>query len=223
MSGGGQGSSDQGASSLGAFGFNAAGGANSAPTQSYGGFGGQQNYGGFGQQGMGYGGFGQGYGGFGGFQTPYAQQQSYGGFQTPYAQQQSYGGFQTPYAPQQSFYSPSTGAQGAGYIQGTGAPTINQPAATPAEPTYGTFNNLSAKDLQNYVSGLKSASGINNTWTYDDTTGLYVNPLTGAYSNGNPSSTFQLDQANAQNLASYMQQYGVSARSEEHTSELQSH
>ena len=62
MSGGGQGSSDQGFS----------------------GFGGQQSYGGFGQQGMGYGGFGQGYGGFGGFQTPYAQQQSYGGFQTPY-------------------------------------------------------------------------------------------------------------------------------------------
>ena len=95
--------------------------------QSYGGFGGQSNggfdqsYGGFGQQGMGYGGFGQGYGGF--------------------------GGFQTPYAPQQSFYSPSTGAQGAGYIQGTGAPTINQPAATPAEPTYGTFNQYTAKEI----------------------------------------------------------------------------
>ena len=144
MSGGGQGSSGQGASSLGDFGFNAAGGANSAPTQSYGnqgygGFGGQQSYGGFGQQGMGYGGFGQGYGGFGGFQTPYAEQF---------------------YAPQQSFYSPNTGAQGAGYIQGTGAPTTSQPAATPAatpaEPTYGTFNQYGAKDLQDYVGGLKT-------------------------------------------------------------------
>ena len=216
---------------------------------------------------MGYGGFGQGYGGFGGFQTPYAQQ-SYGGFQTPYAQQQSYGGFQTPYAqqfyaPQQSFYSPSTGAQGAGYIQGTGAPTISQPAATPAEPTYGTFNQYGAKDLQNYVSGLKtlptqaataaatpsaapsisdlaSASGSSGNAAWDklvtDFSASHPNfqPGRGFNVNADTQQAYQglldqynkqnaatagaaaaavptLDSAGAQNLASAMQQYGVSA------------
>ena len=101
----------------------------------------------------------------------------------------------------QNVYLPSVRTQGAV------VPNISQPTA----PTYGAFNNYDANSLQNYVNGLKSVSGINNTWAYDDTTGLYVNPLTGAYSNGDPSSTFQLDQANAKTLASAMRQYGISA------------
>ena len=195
MSGGGQGSNGQG-------------------------FGGQQSYGGFGQQGMGYGGFGQGYGGFGGFQTPYAPQQFYGGFQTPYALQQA-----------------------------------------PAEPTYGTFNQYGAKDLQDYVSGLKtapaqtataapaaapsmtdlaSASGNSGNaawdklvtdyiashpifqpgqgWAVNDYTKQQYQGLLDQYNKQNAATAGAatpavptLDSAGAQNLASAMQQYGVSA------------
>ena len=309
------------------YGVGVAGGANPAPTQSYGGQGfggfGQQSYGGFGQQGMGYGGFGQGYGGFGGFQTPYAPQQSYGGFQTPYAQQF--------YAPQQSFYSPSTGAQGAGYIRptqqsygtlgvsgqtiadyyqgsnpwvqnqamsrygispidvnnnvplmgvnaATGKPytaddifnnTLNGYYAPPTDtkeglntPYYGTFNNFSAKNLQDYVGGLKTmpvqeaapaaaaapsmtdlkfASGNSGNAVWDKLVTDYIashpifQPGRGWAVNDYTKNEYQglldqynkqvaadaakakvaavptLDSAGAQDLASAMQRYGVSA------------
>ena len=127
MSDGGQGFGNFGGQSYGGFG------------QGLGGFGGQQSYGGFGPQGMGYGGFGQGYGGFGGFQTPYAPQQSYGGFQTPYA-------------PQQSFYSPSTGAQGAGYIR-------------PTQQSYGSIG-ASGQDVADYYPA-------NNDWALNQAMSRY--------------------------------------------------
>ena len=129
---------------------------------STGGFGqGAGSLGGFGAQGFGFG-QGQGFG-----STPssggFNQGQSFGVGSSP-----SFGGFGqgqmgNAYAPNfggAGLYSPSTGMGGAGYIQGTAAPGVLENYYTPDmktsaglnKPYYGTFNNFSAKDLQNFVN-----------------------------------------------------------------------
>lgn len=194
---------------------------------------GSSGQGGFGQQGMGYGGFGQGYGGFGGFQTPYASQQSYGGYQAPSA----------PLANISQYYAPPIDT-----IEGLNT------------PYYGTFGNFSAKNLQDYVGGLKtmrvqeaapaaaaapsisdlaSASGNSGNAAWDklvtdytasnpnfqagqgfnvnaDTQQAYqglldqYNKQNTATAGATPATPY-IDSAGAQNLASAMQRYGVSA------------
>lgn len=110
-----------------------------------------------------YGGFGGGYG-----------QPSYGGFGGGY-NQPSYGGYGQNY----NAYAPNFG--GSFYNQGPTyqAPMYQTQSAQTTQPQQiGSFQNATASQLQGFVN--------QPNWSYDDTTGMYVNPLTGTEANSQP-------------------------------------